>query len=75
MVEVYDIRTRPWGYSARDIVRFLAERSFKWFSLEESGQPAPVDSIGCSFDANLVAVPAERMHSFGESVKIRCDGT
>jgi len=71
MVEVYDIRTRPWGYAARDIVRFLAERSFEWFSLEESGKPTPVDSAGSSFDANLVAVPAERMHSFTESVKIR----
>jgi FkbM family methyltransferase len=71
MVEVYDIRTRPWGYAARDIVRFLAERSFEWFSLEESGKPTPVDSARSSFDANLVAVPAERMHSFTESVKIR----
>jgi hypothetical protein len=71
MVEVYDIRTQPWGYAARDIVRFLAERGFEWFSLEESGKPGPVDSASPSFDANLVAVPAERMRSFSESVKIR----
>ena len=71
MVEVYDIRTQPWGYAARDIVRFLAERSFEWFSLEESGNPRPVDSASSSFDANLVAVPAERMFRFSETVKIR----
>jgi FkbM family methyltransferase len=71
MVEVYDIRTQPWGYAARDIVRFLTERGFEWYSLEESGTPRPVDSASPSFDANLVAVPAERMHSFSESVKIR----
>jgi len=71
LVEVYDIRTQPWGYAAREIVRFLTERSFEWFSLGENGKPTPVDSASCSFDANLVAVPAERMHSFNESVKIR----
>src|SRR5258708_36436416 len=71
LVEVYDIRTQPWGYAAREIVRFLTERSFEWFSLGENGKPTPVDSASCSFDANLVAVPAERMHSFTESVKIR----
>jgi len=70
MIEVYDIRTQPWGYAARDIVRFLTERNFEWFSLEESGKPTPVDSASYSFDANLVAVPAERMHSFSESVKM-----
>jgi len=71
MVEVYDIRTRPWGYAAHDIVRFLADRSFEWFTLEESGKPRPANSVSPSFDANLVAVPAERMHSFSQSVKIR----
>ena len=71
MIEVYDIRTKPWGYAARDIVRFLMERTFEWYSLDESGMPRPVDATSPSFDANLVAVPAERMHSFSQSVKIR----
>lgn len=71
MVEVYDFRTRPWGYAACEIVRFLAERGFEWFSLEENGKPTPVNSAGSSFDANLVAVPAERMLSFSESFNIR----
>jgi FkbM family methyltransferase len=68
MIEVYDIRTQPWGYNAREIVQFIAERGYTWFRLEESGKPLPADLASPSFDANLVAVPIERMPSFGESV-------
>ena len=68
MIEVYDIRTKPWGYPAREIVQFIAERGYTWFRLEESGKPVPMDLASPSFDANLVAVPIERMQRFGESV-------
>src|SRR5439155_23701316 len=37
MIEVYDIRTKPWGYAARDSVRFLMERTFDRYSPDESG--------------------------------------
>lgn len=70
MIEVYDIRTGPWGYAAREIVHFLMERGYKWHSLEENGEPVPIDASRESFDANLVAVPAERLQAFAEFVRI-----
>ncbi len=30
LVEVQDIRTVPWGYAARDIVRFLSDAGYSW---------------------------------------------
>jgi FkbM family methyltransferase len=60
LAEVQDIRTQPWGYRAAEIVGFLAAENYCWFSLRADGslQPAVMDLD--SYDANLVAVPAER---------------
>lgn len=70
MIEVYDIRTRPWGYAAREIVQLLTQREYTWFSLADNGRPIPADAGKESFDANLVAIPGERMQDFSESVKM-----
>jgi FkbM family methyltransferase len=61
LVEVYDIRTRPWGYRAREIVRFLDRLGYRWFQLVDGGLLRPVSSDLDIYDANLVALPAERM--------------
>ena len=60
LAEVQDIRTQPWGYRGRDIIEFLVRENYCWFSLKADGslQPAAMDLD--SYDANLVAVPAER---------------
>lgn len=71
MVEVYDLRTQPWGYAARDIVQFLAERGYTWFGLADNGTPVPIHAGKDSFDANLVAVPAQLVQTFGESVTMQ----
>jgi FkbM family methyltransferase len=59
LVEVYDIRTQPWGYLAREIVAFLDRIGYRWFLLLESGSIEPVKSNLQKYDANLVAVPEE----------------
>jgi FkbM family methyltransferase len=59
LIEVQDIRTRPWGYEAREIVRYLKTRRFEWFALSESGSIHPMDTDKDEYDGNFVACPAE----------------
>ncbi len=60
LVEVYDIRTEPWGYKAREIVQFLARNGYGWFLLNGDGSLRSVETDLDVYDANLVAVPEER---------------
>jgi FkbM family methyltransferase len=60
LVEVYDIRTEPWGYKAREIVEFLDQMGYRWFELLSSGSIRPVAPALQVYDANLVAIPEER---------------
>jgi FkbM family methyltransferase len=64
LAEVQDVRTRPWGYSAREIIRWLVQMKYEWFELSASGSllPAPVEQQ--SYDSNLVALPSERIEEF-----------
>lgn len=64
LAEVEDIRTRPWGYAAREIVRLLAEWNYQWFGLSETGSLYPVPADEEAYDANFVALPAERSEEF-----------
>jgi FkbM family methyltransferase len=64
LVEVYDIRTQPWGYPAREIVQLLDRAGYRWFSLCEDGAPYPVEADRECYDANLVAVPSEGIKGF-----------
>jgi FkbM family methyltransferase len=63
LAEVYDIRTEPWGYAAREIVKFLSQAKFEWFALDESGELKAISAVLDKYDANLVALPAERANS------------
>lgn len=64
LAEVEDVRTRPWGYAAREIVELLARWNYRWFALSEMGTlyPAPPDEE--TYDSNLVALPYERTEEF-----------
>jgi FkbM family methyltransferase len=64
MVEVYDIRTLPWGYYSREIIRLLRGLNFSWFRLDTTGNPRPIDSETDPLDANLIAVPDEKLEAF-----------
>jgi FkbM family methyltransferase len=60
LVEVYDIRTEPWGYKAREIVKFLDQLGYRWFELLSDGSTRPIAATLEVYDANLVAIPEER---------------
>jgi len=64
LAEVQDIRTRPWGYPAREIVQFLRAAGYRWFALNGDGDLQPVSSDLPAYDANLVALPRERVEEF-----------
>jgi FkbM family methyltransferase len=61
LVEVYDIRTRPWGYAANEIVRFLKNVNYCFFTVLKGGTLRAVSAELDSYDTNLVAVPLERL--------------
>lgn len=60
LVEVYDIRTQPWGYRATEIVGFLARQHYSWFELLSDGSLRPIAPNLQVYDANLLAIPEER---------------
>ena len=60
MVEVYDSRTEPWGYQACEIVQHLAALGYEWFQLDVGGRLESIATDRPTYDANLIAIPAER---------------
>jgi FkbM family methyltransferase len=66
LVEVQDVRTAPWGYAAREIVRFLADAGYSWFALADDGVLESISSELSSYDGNLVALPHERFEEFSK---------
>ncbi len=59
LAEVQDIRTRPWGYPAKDIIGHLRERNFVWFRIIANGRLQHLDAYAEEYDGNFVAVPKE----------------
>jgi FkbM family methyltransferase len=66
LVEVQDVRTAPWGYAAREIVRLLADAGYSWFALADDGSLESVSNELSFYDGNLVALPHERFEEFDE---------
>ncbi|MHB8503924.1 MAG: FkbM family methyltransferase [Candidatus Acidiferrales bacterium] len=64
LAEVEDIRTRPWGYAAREIMQLLARWNYRWFAFSETGTLYPASPDDESYDANFVALPEERAEEF-----------
>jgi FkbM family methyltransferase len=62
LAEVEDIRTRQWGYPARQLIQLLARWNYRWYALTEAGGLLPASADEESYDANFVAIPAERAH-------------
>ena len=60
LVELYDMRTAPWGYAAREVVQLLAKLGYRWYEIHLDGSLARVEAHLEVYDANLVAVPPER---------------
>jgi FkbM family methyltransferase len=59
LAEVQDIRTQPWGYRAREIISFLSDKGYRWFSISADGSLAPLEVFAETFDGNFVACPEE----------------
>jgi FkbM family methyltransferase len=66
LVEVQDVRTAPWGYAAREIVKWLSDAGYSWFALADDGALESISSELSSYDGNLVALPHERFGEFNE---------
>lgn len=61
MIEVQDLRTRPWGYRAREIIKHLNHKDFQWFRVNADGTIASLDEQAEEFDGNFIACPKERL--------------
>jgi hypothetical protein len=61
---VQNARTAPWGYEAREIIQFLLRMDYQWFAIAVKGALLPINCRQQRFDANLVALPAERAEEF-----------
>lgn len=44
LAEVQDLRTHPWGYAAREILRFMVRKDYRWFALDAEGNLFPVST-------------------------------
>lgn len=64
LAEVENIRTRPWGYAAREIMQLLAEWNYRWFALSDAGTPYPASADTDACDANYLGLPDERVEEF-----------
>lgn len=69
LVEVQDIRTKPWGYCAREIIRYLAAVDYGWFRPLSDGRLERIDVEREEYDGNFVAVPKERLASLNARIE------
>jgi FkbM family methyltransferase len=78
LIEIFDIRTRPWGYSARDLAKLIFEAGYLLHTVVGNGNLLPLESDAHIFDANFVAVPKERVSEISsflttqETKYVRC---
>jgi FkbM family methyltransferase len=66
LAEVQDLRTRPWGYAAREIIYFLERAGYKWYALTANSNLQPISAQLKTYNANLVALPEERSDGIRE---------
>jgi FkbM family methyltransferase len=63
LAEVFNIRTRPWGYEANESIRYLAGSDYRWFRPISGGGVEEVDARQDEYEGNFVAIPEERIVS------------
>jgi FkbM family methyltransferase len=74
LAEVEDIRTLPWGYRAKEIIDYLADKEYVWFGLLADGSVERLDLKKAKLDRNFVAVPREREMDFTGNTEAPLDG-
>jgi len=62
MIEVSDLRTRPWGYHSQEIAKFLRNLDYELFRPLPFGKLEPMDvtDVKDGSDFNVIAAPSER---------------
>ena len=66
LAEVQDLRTRPWGYAAHEIIHFLERIGYRWYALASNSNLQPISTQLETYNANLVALPEERADGIRE---------
>jgi FkbM family methyltransferase len=61
LAEVQEVRTKPWGYRAKEIIDYLSERGFVWLSPTEEGLLKELEIDSKEFEGNFVACPEESL--------------
>jgi FkbM family methyltransferase len=61
LAEVQDVRTKPWGYPAREIIQYLSDAEFRWFRPLPNGGVEELDTGQREYEGNFVAIPAEQI--------------
>jgi FkbM family methyltransferase len=61
--EVQDIRTEPWGYPAKRIVRYLCDLDYRLFQVFPGENLEEIDMEQEKYDGNFVAIPDEQVES------------
>jgi FkbM family methyltransferase len=74
LVEVQDIRTGPWGYRAREVVRCLVSAKYHWFRPIPDGSLEGLDATLEEYDGNFVAIPEERIAALSGMIAGASDG-
>jgi FkbM family methyltransferase len=73
LAEIAEIRTAPWGYSARETVRYMEEMGYVWFSIRRDGSLRVLQPDYDLRDTNLVAVPNEQTEAMQLATKAGSD--
>jgi FkbM family methyltransferase len=60
LAEVYDIRTQPWDYQAKEIIAYLRDIGYEWHMPLEDGRLRLIDAHQKFYAGNFVAIPRER---------------
>jgi len=68
LVEVQDVRTRTWGYAAREIIDFLSYADYAWFKPLMGGRLQRMDTNEHEYNGNFVAIPREKVDSLEQIV-------
>jgi FkbM family methyltransferase len=62
LCEVLDWVTRPWGYSACEIVNYLQQHDYEWFDFRDDGSLSPhLQRAEYPDPRNYLAVPREKL--------------
>ena len=68
VAEVQDVRTKPWGYAAKEIVRCLCNLDYRWVQAFSGGHLEEIDMEQEKYDGNFVAIPEERVASLQDVI-------